>query len=85
MKILKFYASWCGPCKMQTEYLEQVTGADIIEIDVEEDDNEDLIIKHKVRSLPKLVIINDKDEVIKEFVGLTPVEKIQEVIDNVSK
>lgn len=81
MKILKFYASWCGPCKMQTEYLEQVTGTDIIEIDVEEDGNEDLVIKHKVRSLPKLVILNNSDEVVKEFVGLTPADKIQEVIN----
>lgn len=81
MKILKFYATWCGPCKMQTEYLKNITGADIIEINVEEDENDDLVSKHKVRSLPKLVIMDDSDEVVKEFVGLTPAEKIQEIIN----
>lgn len=80
MELLKFYATWCGPCKVQTEHLKKLTGVDIKEINIEDEENDDLVIKHKVRSVPKIVILKD-GEVVKEFVGLTPSDKIQEVIN----
>ena len=57
--LVDFYASWCGPCKMQAPILEQVKAevgdaATIIKIDV--DQNPTLAAKYNVRSIPTLFV-----------------------------
>lgn len=85
MKLLKFYATWCGPCKVQTEYLKKVTGVDIEEINIEDEKNEDLVVMYKVRGVPKMVLLDDDGELLREFRGLTTSESVQEVIDFYNK
>ena len=80
MKILKFYTTYCSQCKQQTKLLEGFTEAEIISLDC--DENEDLVEKYEVRGLPTLVIINENDEVISKFVGMTKPEVLKDAINN---
>ena len=70
MKLLKFYAEWCGPCKGLTMI---INGAkDKINIPIEEYDidNEMFMAQdYKVRSVPTLVLVDDKNQEIKRSVG----------------
>lgn len=57
--LVDFYATWCGPCKMQGPILEDVKNkvgdaANIIKIDV--DKNQELAQRYNVRSIPTLII-----------------------------
>lgn len=57
--LVDFFATWCGPCKMQAPILEQVKQtvgdeATIIKIDV--DRNPELAQRYNVRSIPTLII-----------------------------
>lgn len=57
--LVDFYATWCGPCKMQAPILEQVKNAvgdnaNIIKIDV--DRNPELARQYRVQSIPTLII-----------------------------
>lgn len=57
--LVDFYATWCGPCKMQAPILEQVKNkvghkATIVKIDI--DRNPELANKYKVQSVPTLIM-----------------------------
>lgn len=74
MKVLKFSASWCGPCRAYKPTFEKVSKMDEFsdiqfeEIDV--DENEDLAIKYGVRGVPATIFVNNKDEMIDRLAGL---------------
>lgn len=70
MKLLKFQADWCGPCKMQTSVLNQIkekinVPIEVIDIDIQMD----LARKYDVRAVPTLVLINEAGE-IKRHTGV---------------
>ena len=70
MKILKFYADWCNPCKQQTKVLDEMS-LDVTSINIEDDDSEELVEKYNIMSVPVIIFLNDNEEEIKRFIGLT--------------
>ena len=59
--IIDFYADWCGPCKMISPILEELSSdVDIIKINV--DNNKDIARKYGVMSIPTLYIYKDGKE-----------------------
>lgn len=84
-KIIKFYTSTCGPCKIQTEWLKKLENVEIQNVDIEDDDSMELMIKYKVRNVPTLVLLDDTNEVLRVFHGLTEIDEINKVIDFYNK
>ena len=81
LKLIKFSASWCGPCKMQTkEFEENPVNVEVEAIDID-DDNDDLSGRHNVRSIPTMILIGDDGEVLNRWTGFTKSEVINECID----
>ena len=83
LKLLKFSASWCGPCKMQKEELEKnPIGIDIQEIDIDSTAPEDmeLVERYRIMSIPNMVIIDNHDIVQARFIGYTTSDKIKQAI-----
>ena len=77
MKILKFYAEWCGPCKVVGSNLKNAQLPIQIE-DVDVEDNDDLVAEYKVRSVPTTVLLSDDGEEIKRWIGIFDVREIKE-------
>lgn len=84
MKLLQFRAVWCGPCKMQTkEFEENPVSVELVAIDIDDDDN-DLKTQYNVRSIPTMILIGDKDEVINRWTGFTKSSTINQSIQEYS-
>ena len=78
MKLLKFYATWCGPCKTLTKTMEGIElPCEVVSIDIAEDMH--LATKYKVRSVPTLILVNENDEPIATKTGSLSKEDIVEM------
>jgi len=72
LKVTKFSAAWCGPCKVLAPIFEQVKSevSDVAFQEVDVDAESSLAIQYKVRGVPTIVIEKDGQEV-KRIVGGT--------------
>ncbi len=75
--IVDFFATWCGPCKMQSPIIDEIAGerSDLIVGKVDVDENQDLAVKYGVMSIPTILVLKN-GEVKKTFTGLTSKEDI---------
>lgn len=80
MKLLKFWAEWCQPCKMQGKLLEGFSGCDVIPVDIEDEQNAELVEQYRVRNLPTMVLVDEQGNEQNRFVGLTQPGKITEAM-----
>lgn len=81
MKALKFYATWCGPCKSLSQIIEGA--ADKITVPIEEvdiDSNMDLAIEYGVRGVPVMVLLDDAGKEIRRQAGVMTEDKLLEFL-----
>lgn len=81
VKIKKFYADWCAPCKAVTPALRQAAeelGIDIEEVNIET--SRELAMDYNVRSIPTVVMLRNGKE-IGRFVGLQQYEDIKKELE----
>ena len=73
------YATWCGPCKMLSPVLdeisEEITTTKFFKIDV--DDNEDVAREYNVMSIPT-VLVFENGNLVNTIVGLKGKEYLVE-------
>lgn len=82
MKIFKFWAEWCQPCKMLENTVKEILAEDnsnIELISINVDEETDISRQYKIRSIPTLLKIKDGTEVGR-LVGNHPKSKIKEFL-----
>ena len=76
--IVDFWAEWCGPCKMLTPILEELSNEMKNEINVVKvnlDENQELAMRYSIRSIPTLLLFK-AGNLIDTKVGLLPKTEI---------
>ena len=79
--LVDFFATWCGPCKMLSPVLDQVsaeaTDFKVFKVDVDADP--ELAAQFKVMSVPTLVVIKD-GKVVNQASGFRPKDQIIKLV-----
>jgi thioredoxin 1 len=83
MKVLRFTATWCQPCKAMAQQLEELgLSKDVTVVDI--DEQQDLAIQYGVRSVPTLIAVDNNKEV-KRMVGVKAKDLILEWFPKLEK
>lgn len=81
MKVLKFYASWCAPCKGLAMIVDGVRDSiDTVIEDIDIEQYPEIAVKYAVRSVPTMIVITDTGEVVRRKTGMMNEEELLEFI-----
>ncbi|MBR3539458.1 MAG: thioredoxin [Eubacterium sp.] len=79
--LVDFWASWCGPCKMLSPVVEQLSEEkkDVKFVGIDVDDAERYAVKYGISSIPCLILFENGQEV-RRSVGFQPKPKLAEFV-----
>ncbi len=79
-KIIRFTASWCGPCKSLAQTLEQIetnVPIEVIDIDV----HPEIATEYGIRGVPTLVMV-EENNATKRLVGSKTKQELEAFIND---
>ena len=77
MRVLKFYADWCGPCKGLSMVIKGAGDKITVPIDEINIDNELMMsVEYGVRSVPTMILVDENSTELKRHVGTLNEEQL---------
>ena len=83
--LVDFYATWCGPCRMISPFIEEIDeeyNGKIKVAKVDVDECGEVAARYGINAIPALLIFKD-NELAKTNVGFIPKEDIDKLIEEV--
>ncbi|CAI5500477.1 unnamed protein product [Closterium sp. NIES-64] len=83
--VIDFYATWCGPCILLAQELEQLAveyHGEVLFLKVDTDEEYELANQLEIRGLPTVVFVSkDKSKLAVRTEGLLPIASIKQLIE----
>lgn len=82
MKLLDFYADWCGPCKRVAPVLDEIsaeTGIPMEKVNIDTDRR--VANEYRIMSVPTIVVLDDDGLEIRRVTGAKPKKDMLEALE----
>jgi len=85
ISLVKFSATWCGPCKMMASTIQKVEPEfpTVKFHDIDVDDFANLAVNYKIRSVPTVIVFKDGEEITR-LVGALKVDILRKTLQGVT-
>lgn len=80
MRILKFYADWCGPCKALSATIEKHYTGDVPIENINIDTDSDAAMTYGIRSVPTCILLDDNNTEIRRRTGMMMIDQFEQFI-----
>lgn len=81
--VADFFANWCGPCKMISPILDEISKEynDVTFVKIDVDKESDLAIQFHIDYIPNIIMFKDGAKA-NSFSGYKNKQELKEIIDN---
>ena len=80
-RVLKFSASWCGPCKALGKTIASIEDLPVVVEEIDIDEQSDVAIAFRVRTVPTCIVVVDSTEVRRKTGSMTKQEFLDFIAD----
>jgi len=79
MKILKFYADWCSPCKALSAVISKVE-YDIPMVEINVDTDRETAAFYGIRTIPTMLLIDENENIVNRKGGTMTEEQFRDFL-----
>lgn len=79
MKLMKFQADWCGPCKQLSKTIASMDISIPVEL-IDIDKQSDAAIEYGIRSIPTMILVDENHQQLRRIHGAVSKEQLEEFL-----